>query len=75
MDPKCLRSKVEIPDDTDDDGAGGDVADNVRATEWGTRARRRQRRVIKKILEAEEKRIREVLGDDEDKDIEEFLEN
>ncbi|KAJ2899976.1 trafficking PGA2 [Zalerion maritima] len=79
VDPNDLRNLVDIPDNTDsegdDEGEGETTAANVKASEWGTKARRRQRRVVKQILEQEEKRIQEALGDDEDKDIEEFLEN
>lgn len=84
MDANDLRNMVDIPEDTESEGEperesnGGKatkVTESVRATEWGTKARRRQRRVVRKILEEEEKRIQETLEDEEDKDIEEFLED
>lgn len=69
--PNALRGQVDIPDDTDDeDGAKGQPS----GADWGRTARRRQRQMIKKLLEAEEERLRESKEELEDKDIEEFLE-
>lgn len=84
MSPNELRGhKIQIPEDSEDDddnegeegGEGRDGEDKARssATEWGKKARKRQRTMIKKILEAEEKRLQELQDDDEDKDIQEFL--
>lgn len=42
--------------------------------DWGSKARLRQRGVLKDMLEREEKRLEEVQGDDDDEDIKEFLE-
>lgn len=70
MSPNELRGhKVEIPEDSDDEEAEGEAT----ATDWGKKARRRQRNMVKKILEAEEKRLQDLQDDDEDKDIQEFL--
>lgn len=71
--PNQLRGKVDIPEDSDgeEEGDGGGAAST--ATDWGKKARRRQREVIRKMLDAEEERLNEQQGDDEDKDIEEFL--
>lgn len=72
-----LRGQIDIPEDSDDEdvvAAGateGKAA--VTATEWGKKARRRQRDVIKKLLDAEEERLRQLHEDEEDKDIEEFM--
>ena len=67
-----LRGHVEIPDDSDDDAdAGADAS--ATGPEWGKKARRRQRALIKKILTEHEKRLEEEQADEEDKDIEEFL--
>ncbi|KAK0635349.1 protein trafficking Pga2 [Bombardia bombarda] len=54
-------------DDEDEDESAATGAD------WGKKARRRQRTMIKKLLEAEEARLQETKEEEEDKDIEEFL--
>lgn len=69
--PNELRGRVEIPDDTDDEEQG--ATGTASGPDWGKNARRRQREVIKKLLDAEEQRLRESLEEEEDKDIEEFL--
>ncbi|KAH6689611.1 trafficking PGA2-domain-containing protein [Plectosphaerella plurivora] len=66
--PNTLRGQVDIPEDTDDE----DEADGTGA-DWGKKARRRQRAVIKQLLDAEEDRLAKLQEDEEDKDIEEFL--
>jgi hypothetical protein len=74
MSPNQLRGFAEIPDDTDDEGEGGGVTTQAStAADWGKKARRRQRQVIKKMIDVEEERLREAQADEEDKDIEEFL--
>lgn len=78
MSPNELRGhKLQIPEESDESDAEGEDKDKDKAqssaTEWGKKARRRQRTMIKKILEAEEKRLQELQEDDEDKDIQEFL--
>ncbi|KAI9832286.1 MAG: hypothetical protein M1819_004464 [Sarea resinae] len=67
--PNSLRGQVQLQesDDEDDEVALGTGAD------WGKKARRRQRQMIKNILAAEEKRLAEEAEADSDKDIEEFL--
>lgn len=58
-------------DDSDDEGAiPGAVASG---TDWGKNARKRQRRMVRKLLEAHEQQLADAQGDEEDKDIEEFL--
>lgn len=72
MSPNELRGhKVEIPEDSDDDDE--EAAAEATSTDWGKKARRRQRTMVKKILEAEQKRLQDLQDDDEDKDIQEFL--
>ncbi|OIW29986.1 DUF1531-domain-containing protein [Coniochaeta ligniaria NRRL 30616] len=75
--PNQLRGQIDIPENSDDEDAlPGDKTETtaaVTATEWGKKARRRQRDVIKKLLDAEEERLRLEHEDEEDKDIEEFL--
>ncbi len=66
--PNELRGRVQIPEDSDDEDEGESTA-----ADWGKKARRRQRDMIKKLLEAEEKRLQESREEEEDKDIEEFL--
>lgn len=80
MSPNELRGhKIQIPEDSDDSDAEGEgegkksSSTSSSATEWGKKARRRQRTMVKKLLDAEEKRLQELQEDDEDKDIEEFL--
>lgn len=70
--PNQLRGQVNVPEDSEDEEEG-DVAGASTAADWGKKARRRQRDVIKKMLDAEEKRLSEQQADEEDKDIEEFL--
>lgn len=74
MSPNELRGhKVQIPEDSDESDAEGEGQKSSSATDWGKKARRRQRTMVKKLLDAEEKRLQELQEDDEDKDIEEFL--
>ncbi|KAG7288884.1 hypothetical protein NEMBOFW57_005244 [Staphylotrichum longicolle] len=68
--PNELRGKVEIPDDTDEED---EATAEASGPDWGKKARRRQRDMIKKLLDAEEQRLRENQEELEDKDIEEFL--
>ncbi|KAK5993320.1 hypothetical protein PT974_06749 [Cladobotryum mycophilum] len=66
--PNELRGlKAQVPDDEDaDEGADGTGAN------WGSKARVRQRKFLREMLEAEEKKREE---DDDDADIKEFLED
>lgn len=74
MSPNEFRGhKIEVPDDSDDDDDDAQAQGQTSATDWGKKARRRQRTMVKKIIEAEEKRLQDLQDDDEDKDIEEFL--
>lgn len=78
LSPNELRGhKIQIPEDSDDSDAEGEgegkKSSSSSATDWGKKARRRQRTMVKKLLDAEEKRLQELQEDDEDKDIEEFL--
>lgn len=67
--PNSLRGQVDVPDDTDSEKEAGDVTN----TNWGRNARKRQRKMIKSIVEAEEKRRAEEEEADSDKEIEQFL--
>ncbi len=64
-----LRGKVDIPEDTDDE----DEANDSYGPDWGKKARRRQRDLLKKLLDAKEQRLQENQEELEDKDIEGVL--
>ncbi|KAI9669198.1 MAG: hypothetical protein M1817_004740 [Caeruleum heppii] len=66
--PNSLRGQVEVPEDSDSDDDAGTTGAN-----WGKTARRRQRAMIRSLLDAEEKRKAEEAEADSDKEIEEFL--
>jgi len=70
--PNSLRGQVQVPEDSDDED--GEEVGGTTGMDWGRNARRRQRQMIRKILEAEEKLKAEEAEADSDKDIEEFLE-
>ncbi|PSR94327.1 protein trafficking Pga2, partial [Coniella lustricola] len=72
MSPNELRGHkiAGIPEDSDEEEVA--QAESTSA-DWGKKARKRQRQMIKKILDAEEKRLQDLQEDDEDKDIQEFL--
>lgn len=67
--PNSLRGQIDVPDDSDSEEEVGGVI----GTNWGRNARRRQRKMIKSIVEAEEKLRAEQEEADSDKEIEEFL--
>ncbi|KAI0877032.1 DUF1531-domain-containing protein [Hypoxylon argillaceum] len=67
--PNQLRGELGIPEDSEDD----DEQAETTAADWGKKARKRQRNMIKQLLDAEERRLQETLDEQEDKDIEEFL--
>ncbi|KAI0881024.1 DUF1531-domain-containing protein [Annulohypoxylon maeteangense] len=67
--PNQLRGEIGLPEDSDDE----DEQAETTASDWGKKARKRQRNMIKKLLDAEEKRLQELQEDEEDKDIEQYL--
>ncbi|MCJ1465462.1 hypothetical protein MMC07_004080 [Pseudocyphellaria aurata] len=67
--PNVLRGQADVPDDSESEEEVGGAT----GTDWGRNARRRQRRTIKSIMEAEEKLRAEQEEADSDKEIEEFL--
>ncbi|KAH7032940.1 protein trafficking Pga2, partial [Microdochium trichocladiopsis] len=71
MSPNDLRGAAGIPEDTDSEDEGAAASGSV--LQFGKKARRRQRNAIKKLLDAEEERLRQLQEDEEDKDIQEFL--
>ncbi|KAI1735080.1 protein trafficking Pga2 [Xylaria scruposa] len=74
--PNELRGELGIPEESEDEEGGGgddDGQGTTSAADWGKKARKRQRRMIKQLLDAEEQRLQETFDEQEDKDIEEFL--
>ncbi len=71
MSPNELRGKVEIPDESEDETEA--AAAETSSADWGKKARRRQRKFLKDMLDAEEKKLQETLEEEEDKDIEQYL--
>lgn len=65
--PNELRGARQQLDDQDEEDLGDGTS-----TDWGSKARVRQRTVLKHMLEAEEKRR---LEEESDEDIKEFLED
>jgi hypothetical protein len=73
--PNQLRGQVDIPEDSDDEGEVQDPEATAASTsaDWGKKARKRQRVMLKKLIDAEEQRLQELQDDEEDKDIEQYL--
>lgn len=72
-----LRGQVQVPEDSEsdyDDTAEAETAETSSAN-WGKKARKRQRAMIKRIIEADEKLRAETepYDDENDKDIEQYL--
>ncbi|KAH8594611.1 protein trafficking Pga2, partial [Bisporella sp. PMI_857] len=67
--PNDIRGNpVRLPDDSESE----DEAESTGA-EWGKKARKRQRQVLRRILEQEEALLKEQQENEDDKDIQEFL--
>lgn len=77
LSPNALRGvggkPVEIRDSDEEGDVEGDAEGAATNVNWGKKARKRQRQVVRKVLEAEEMRRMEEQEDDEDKDIREYL--
>ncbi len=75
LSPNNLRGQVQIPDDSDDDDDDDTNPATGRPTgaSWGKTARRRQRAVLKKLIDEHERKLGQEQEDKEDRDIEEFL--
>ncbi|ETS79670.1 hypothetical protein PFICI_09523 [Pestalotiopsis fici W106-1] len=72
--PNQLRGQVDIPEDSDDDEVPDPEATAASTSaDWGKKARKRQRVMLKKLIDAEEQRLQELQEDEEDKDIEQYL--
>lgn len=72
---KSVAADVIPSDDDDSDVEGPGAAAAASGTDWGKNARKRQRRMLRKLLEAHEQQLADAQGDEEDKDIAEFLED
>ena len=64
-----IKGRVEIPDDTDSE----DEAVTRTGMDWGKAARQRQRRVMKQLLDAEEKKRLDDEEAESDKELEQFM--
>ncbi|OBT62798.1 hypothetical protein VE03_07705 [Pseudogymnoascus sp. 23342-1-I1] len=70
-----LRGQVQVPEESEDEEDTGEAVGETTSANWGKKARKRQRAMIKRIIEADEK-LRaetEAYDDEEDKDIEQYL--
>jgi hypothetical protein len=66
LSPNTLRGGLAAEEESEEDA-------ETSATDWGKKARKRQRQMERKKLEAEEKKRLDAEGDAEDKDIREYL--
>ncbi|MCJ1241122.1 hypothetical protein MMC14_009126 [Varicellaria rhodocarpa] len=71
--PNSLRGQVEVPEDSDSEGENEPRMGTGTSVSWGKKARKRQRYMIRKLVEAEEKRRAEEEEADSDQEIQEFL--
>jgi hypothetical protein len=69
--PNQLRGDAE--DDSDEEPVTAESTAADTAVRWGGKARKRQRVMLKKMIDAEEQRLLELQEDEEDKDIEQYL--
>jgi len=75
LQPNDIRGSTTLPDDIDEDEEDEEDEAGASGTDWGKKARRRQRNVLQRILEQEEALRKEQQGDEEDKDIADLLES
>ncbi len=65
---------VSVPDSDEDESEDeAAAAGPASGTDWGRNARKRQRRVLRKLVEAHEQKLADEQADEEDKEIAEFL--
>lgn len=69
LSPNSLRGQVDVPEDTDSEREQGEAT----GTSWGKKARKRQRQMLSKVLENDEKRRKEQEDDLDDEDIMDLL--
>ncbi|CAK7265471.1 hypothetical protein SEPCBS57363_001600 [Sporothrix epigloea] len=73
--PAGLGSDLDDSDDETGPGATSTASGTASGTDWGKNARKRQRKMLRQMLEAHEQQLADAQADEEDKDIEEFLED
>ncbi|ERT02093.1 uncharacterized protein SPSK_05630 [Sporothrix schenckii 1099-18] len=76
--PKNSKAAAAIlgsDDEDDSDNEGAVTGAAASGTDWGKNARKRQRRMLRNMLEAHEQQLADAQADEDDKDIEEFLED
>lgn len=64
LSPNDLRGQASVPEDTDSEEEGQASGPN-----WGGNARKKQKRELRKQLDADEKRRLDIEGEKDDKDI------
>ena len=69
----ALRERADVPEDTDSGSEGEGPAGKSAGADWGKKARRRQRRVVRTLLEQEERRKEMEVENESDKEIEDLL--
>lgn len=70
---KSLKAEIGIPDSDEDASEDEATIAAASGADWGKAARKRQRRVLRKLLEAHEQKLADEQADEEDKEIQEFL--
>ncbi|CAK7220650.1 hypothetical protein SCUCBS95973_004231 [Sporothrix curviconia] len=73
--PAGLGSDLDDSGDDDSGVPGAGATSTATGTDWGKNARKRQRKMLRQLLEAHEQQLADAQADEEDKDIEEFLED
>jgi len=73
MSPNQLRGAKGLPSDLKDSESEGEADAEGTGANWGKKARKRQRQQVKRVLEADERRRLEAQGEEDDKDIMEYL--
>ena len=69
-----VRERLDVPEDTESEGEIGEARRNGSGgMDWGKKARRRQRRVVRTLLEKEERRREAEAERESDKEIEDLL--
>ena len=71
--PNSLRGQVQLPEDSDSEEENEAGKGTGTSVSWGKKARKRQRHMIRKLIEAEEQRRAAEEEADSDEEIKEFL--
>jgi hypothetical protein len=69
LSPNSLRGQVDVPEDTDSEGGQADAT----GANWGKKARKRQRQMLRNVLDTDEKARKEQEDNEDDKDIMDLL--